>query len=398
MNRVLKLCLILLLSHSMLIAKEDHRVGLKLGLTSIDNEDGWNLENGTFFIDMTYDRQMAIKARVDLGYIGINEDENGGVGSLLQLAGNWIYDIDLSQYNTPLEPYLLAGLGYEHVFDETPVFESHPFAQVGFGARYTLTDRVAMVSEFKALQMFGSSDEDNEFAFMVGIDVPLFVEVIRAPMDKQTRMNPKIVIPQAPQVIEPPQPIVLDSDNDGVIDDLDKCPHTPAGNIVDLNGCTDTNVIVIPEDVPYVENRPKTITDLIVEDPSAFEKKPKITSKTKIGNYSNYKRQNLAIQFKSNSALIKESSKASVKRFANYLKNNPNLVVTIEGYTDNSGIRSKNFTLSTKRAEAVRTLLLTYGANASKIKAVGKGDLNPIADNDTESGRKLNRRIEAVIH
>jgi OOP family OmpA-OmpF porin len=274
-------------------------------------------------------------------------------------------------------------LGYEYVPDDTPVFESHPFIQAGFGARYPLTDRVTLVSEFRALQMFGSSNEDNEFALMLGIDVPLFVEVIRAPVEKGNRSIPT---PQAPQVKQYQEPVVIDNDNDGVIDTVDKCLHTPAGSAVDVHGCTIVNAIVIPQEVTYEED---VATQQKIKSTIPVMKKP---APVKI------KRQNLKIGFESNSAVIKDASRARVKRFANYLKNNPNSIVTIEGYTDSSGQRAKNIALSTKRAQAVRALLIKYGANASKIKAVGKGDLNPIADNDTESGRMKNRRIEAVIH
>ncbi len=385
MTKLLKLSLLVLLSLSTLQAKENHQVGFKLGLTSIDNEDGWNLENGTFFVDFTFDTPTLIKPRIDLGYIGLDEDDNGGVSSLLQLAINGIYDIDLSGNDTPLTPYLLGGLGYEYVVDDTPIFESHPFVQAGFGARYKLTDRFTLVSEFKALQMFGSSNEDNEFAFMLGFDVPLFVEVIRAPVEKNRRDLPEVSAPSVPQVAPYQEPIIADGDGDGVIDGVDKCPHTPMGDRIDINGCTIVSSIVIPQEATYVEDaglQPKV-------KPTASVKKKRTIVKRK--------RQDLKISFESNSAVIKDASKSSVKRFAKYLKNNPNTTVTIEGYTDNSGQRAKNLTLSTKRAEAVRSLLLIYGATASKIKAVGKGDLNPIADNDTESGRKLNRRIEAVI-
>lgn len=381
MNRLLNLCMLVLLSQVVLVAKENHQVGLKLGLTSIDNEDGWHLENGTFFVDFTFDMPTVIKPRIDFGYINIDEDDNGGVSSLLQLAVNGIYNIDLSGYNTPLTPYLLGGLGYEHVLDDTAVFESHPFIQAGFGVRYPLTDRVSLVSEFRALQMFGGHDEDNEFALMFGIDIPLFVEVIRAPVENITRSLPEVSAPKQYQ-----RSIVVDGDNDGVEDTIDKCPHTPAGSSVDVNGCTIINAIVIPQEVTYIE------------DTQLQPKVKYVAPSTKSRIFVNTKRQDLKIGFESNSAIIKYTSKASIKRFASYLKKNPNLAVTIEGYTDNSGQRAKNLTLSTKRAQAVRTLLIVYGANGSKIKAVGKGDLNPIADNETPRGRTKNRRIEAVIH
>jgi OOP family OmpA-OmpF porin len=373
MSKLFKLSLLLLLSASAIEAIEDHQVGFKLGLTSIDNEDGWNFEKGTFFTDLTFDTASIIKPRIDFGYINIDEKDEGKVDSVIQFVANGIYDIDLKEYTeAPVTPYLLGGLGYEYVFDEVPAFESHTFIQAGVGARYRLNDRLALVTEFRALQMFGDSDEDNEFAFMLGFDVPLFVEVVRAPIQNTNTLPAKKT-----RVYE--ENIVADDDQDGVPNSIDKCLHTPIGDKIDKNGCTIVSSIVIPEDVSCV-------------------KKDKEIVPVKKKTVKSLKRKNLHINFESNSAVILASSKGKVKSFADYLKAHPNLSVTIEGYTDNSGLRSKNMVLSKKRAEAVRTLLIKYGVKPSKIKAVGKGDLNPIADNETASGRAKNRRIEAVIH
>jgi outer membrane protein OmpA-like peptidoglycan-associated protein len=420
------LCLLGLLSQSALQAVENHQVGLKLGLTSIDNEDGWSFEKGSFFTDFTYDMPYTIVPRIDLGYINIDEDDKGGVSSLLQLAINGIYDVDLENYgiSTNVKPYLLGGLGYEKVVDATPVFESHPFMQAGIGASYQFTDRVAFVSEFKALQIFGGSDEDNEFQLMVGVKIPLFVEVIRAPLDKNipasnvsvqsaseyqsqpvvkeyqvVQESQAVTSGQVPTIIQgyetsgqeeqvvqeyqAPVASVGDKDGDGVDDSIDKCPHTPKGISVDESGCTViNNSVVIPEEVSYVDD--------------SSSKSSEVKQTRVLANSSSVKRKDLKVSFESSSAAIK-GSKASIKQFASYLKNNPSLTVTIEGYTDNSGQRAKNLALSTKRAKTVAALLVKYGVSASRIKAIGKGDLNPIADNETESGRRQNRRIEAVI-
>jgi outer membrane protein OmpA-like peptidoglycan-associated protein len=267
--------------------------------------------------------------------------------------------------------------------------------------------------------MFGGSDEDNEFALMVGIKIPLFVEVIRGSLDKdipaanvtvqsatQYQSQPVIkeyqvvqdtqvaTAQQVPTIIQEYQAPVLssnDKDNDGVDDSIDKCPHTPAGSGVDESGCTvissysnSSNAIVIPQEVTYSE------------DSSSSSKVSKAKKTRVLKNSSSVKRKDLKVSFESNSAVIK-GSKVGIKQFASYLKNHPNLSVVIEGYTDNSGDRAKNLALSTKRAKAVASLLLKYGVKSSHIKAIGKGDLNPIADNETEIGRRQNRRIEAVI-
>ncbi len=381
MKRIFTLFLIGAFSFSSLQAKDDHLIGLKIGLTSIDNEDGWNFEKSSFFVDFTPDTFTAIKPRIDLGYISIDDRVN----SLLQFSLNGIYDINLE--NSRLTPYLLGGIGYEKVSGEVENFKSHPYLQAGFGLKYPLLKHIFLVSEFKALKILGDGDdnEDNEFALMFGVSVPLFVEVEREP-------KPKILKRQNEIIIENPEPAFLDSDGDGVEDLLDRCKYTPAGESVDVSGCMNSNAIVLPDEVSYIGNDIVTTPTVF---PSFADKKTKITSidtKPIIVN-----RKNLKVNFESSSATILASSKQKIRDFATYLKNNPNKKVTIEGYTDNSGTRSKNFALSTKRAKAVRQLLISYKIKASRIKAIGKGDLNPIADNDTEIGRANNRRIEAVI-
>ncbi len=380
--RIYILFLVVLFSFSSLQAKNDHQVGLKLGLTSIDNEDGWNFKKSSFFADFTFDTFTAIKPRVDLGYINIDDRVN----SLLQLSLNGIYDINLE--NNRLTPYLLGGIGYEKVSGEVDNFESHPYLQAGFGLKYPIIRHISLVSEFKALQILGDDNEDNEFSLMLGVSFPLFVEVER-------EIRPKVLRESNEVIIENPEPAFLDSDGDGVEDAVDRCKYTPTGEKVDAKGCMTSNAITLPDEVSYLEDK-EVATPAVF--PSFAKEETKVTSVvTEVTKPIIESRKNLKVNFESSLAIVLTNSKSRVKDFATYLKNNPNKKVTIEGYTDNSGIRSKNFDLSTKRANAVRQLLISYGVKATRIKAVGKGDLNPIADNETEVGRASNRRIEAVI-
>jgi outer membrane protein OmpA-like peptidoglycan-associated protein len=80
------------------------------------------------------------------------------------------------------------------------------------------------------------------------------------------------------------------------------------------------------------------------------------------------------------------------------MKANPAETVTATGYTDNVGDDTKNLTLSQGRAEFVKTLLAQKGVDGAKVSTVGKGEADPIASNDNEEGRKLNRRVELIIN
>ncbi len=82
---------------------------------------------------------------------------------------------------------------------------------------------------------------------------------------------------------------------------------------------------------------------------------------------------------------------ASIKKFTES-KTDSKIVVT--GFADNSGSESMNLQLSEQRAQFVRQQLLEAGVAAERIAAVGKGENNPVSDNDTPEGRSKNRRVE----
>ena len=78
------------------------------------------------------------------------------------------------------------------------------------------------------------------------------------------------------------------------------------------------------------------------------------------------------------------------------LRQYQDLGLRIEGHTDNTGDDASNKTLSQSRAEAVRDYLVEQGIDASRLEAVGLGEEQPVADNNTEEGRAQNRRVELV--
>jgi len=75
----------------------------------------------------------------------------------------------------------------------------------------------------------------------------------------------------------------------------------------------------------------------------------------------------------------------------------PSKKIVVEGHTDSSGTEQMNLMLSQKRADAVRTYLVSQGVESARISAVGKGESSPVADNSTADGRANNRRVEIVV-
>lgn len=146
----------------------------------------------------------------------------------------------------------------------------------------------------------------------------------------------------------------FDSDRDGVYDYLDKCPGTPRGITVDKNGCP----------VPI----PETLTI------------------------------NLLVEFEFNKAAIRSQYHGEIEKFANFMRAYPQTKTVIEAHTDNIGSENYNMKLSQRRADSViQYLVKNFGIDGNRLSAKGFGFSKPIADNNTETGRQRNRRVEAAI-
>jgi OOP family OmpA-OmpF porin len=142
----------------------------------------------------------------------------------------------------------------------------------------------------------------------------------------------------------PKQVSDMDSDGDGVYDKDDECPETPKGAVVDSRGCW------VVKGVTF-----------------------------------DYKKWD-----------IKEAFNSNLSNIVDILQKNPDMRIRIEGHTDNIGSMKYNINLSQKRAQAVKNYLVEKGINESRVSIMGFGYKTPIALNDTEEGRALNRRAEIV--
>ncbi|MCF6364901.1 MAG: OmpA family protein [Bacteroidales bacterium] len=101
--------------------------------------------------------------------------------------------------------------------------------------------------------------------------------------------------------------------------------------------------------------------------------------------------------FDSGKAILRPESFPELNRLARILTDYKNIRVEISGHTDSRGSESSNQGLSQRRAQSVVDYILTRGVNLAQIVAMGYGESQPRADNNTASGRQLNRRVEAKI-
>lgn len=103
------------------------------------------------------------------------------------------------------------------------------------------------------------------------------------------------------------------------------------------------------------------------------------------------------ILFDTGKADLKPQANENLGKMAAILKKYPENVLTIKGYTDNTGSAAINKTLSEKRADAVKTQLIAGGVPANTISTLGMGPSNPVAPNTSNDGRAQNRRVEVEI-
>jgi outer membrane protein OmpA-like peptidoglycan-associated protein len=103
------------------------------------------------------------------------------------------------------------------------------------------------------------------------------------------------------------------------------------------------------------------------------------------------------VLFDFNKYTLKENARLALAKISGIVISHPGLNLVVEGYTDSIGTDEYNQHLSEERADTVRDFLLSQGVSPQNMTAVGYGKAYPVASNDTNSGRALNRRVELVV-
>jgi len=104
------------------------------------------------------------------------------------------------------------------------------------------------------------------------------------------------------------------------------------------------------------------------------------------------------VLFATGRADLKPEATNNLMALVTFLNSYPNRTAAIEGYTDNVGSDDANQLLSERRAESVRSYLTGKGIGAARLAASGKGEMQPVADNESVTGRERNRRVEVIIN
>lgn len=301
-------------------------IGGQIGHAEMDtdhrHESGNEVLRGTMFggqfgIQPFSNEHWELRLRIEqaeLDVDNISDDETA-----------WWYAMDaLYKFNDGFN-YVFAGPHYED-FDNGSQAGGH----IGFGARYHLTDDWALIGEVQGL--FGFDDSTTDFIASVGLQY--FFGSQAASVSAAT---------------------FADDDQDGVANDVDKCPGTPLNHSVDAYGCT------------------RFYEQAIVKQ--------------------------VSVLFAHDDATVPASAYRSVADIADFMNEHPQLQVVIEGHTSLVGSATYNQRLSERRANAVRQLLIErYNIPAERVNAVGYGESRPLIEPETsvEDAAK-NRRIEVEM-
>ena len=305
-------------------------------------------------------------------------------------------------------PYLAAGYSQMEFSGARVNNKSHGAFDYGAGVKYFLTDAIALRGDARHILYSYNSTTFNNLEFALGVYFqfggisPVVKALTPVPAPVKTVVEPVVVTPQPEIAVSvpafTPPPVAVVAVPVATLPPVIAVAvpvATPAPvTVVAVPAATlpPVKVVVVPVATPA----PVTVVAVPVTLPAPV---------TVIATPAAVKAQTfcanpvvIAISFRPSKAAVKKRHHAELDKVGNFLKEFPHSKVTIEGYTDPDGNKNANLKLSQARADNLREYIIaTYEMDGSRITATGYGSSRPVASNRTESGKKKNRRIEAVF-
>lgn len=363
--------------------------------TLVTFKDGWaaELSLGYLYGNGWRPELSFAYARNDWDAITLTASNGGSVTSAssnrldaLRLMGNLWYELALDRWR----PYLGAGIGLQRseISGDTEADDSGFAYQLGAGLGVALSGQLRLSLDYR----YAVAD-DPEYETANGGTLATEYEAHNVGLSLRYTFAPAQSAAPAPEparIVEPvqtPEPIIrcpdtpagipvgpdncpLDSDGDGIPDHLDECPRSPPGAKVLPNGCALEGDCRKP--------RPGEEVD---ENGCALERSFILRG----------------VNFEFDSDRLTPEARSILNDVAETLQAYPDINVDVEGHTDWIGTEAYNLGLSERRANAVKRYLADRGVTAGRMNPVGYGESRPIASNETEAGRELNRRVELKV-
>ena len=304
-----------------------------------------------------------LEVSFDYGFTKFNGGLNDGMS-----ANNYFMTLNALRNfgpvlkNKRLTPYVIAGVGLGVM--ESGLFDDPVGAlgQIGGGAHYAFTDNLFLRGEVRGL--FNTDPSMANLVVQIG---PTF-----------HFGGAKPVPPPPPP---PPPPVWKDFDEDGVPDHLDKCPTTPKGCIVDKDGCPlDADVDGVCDGL---DECPDTPLGTAVDEKGCPVRPDTVALSWAEG-----------LTFALGSAQLTPQAEGVLDGVVVLANKHSDTMVEIGGYTDSTGSAVFNQRLSEDRALSVRNYMVLKGITPDRLRAIGYGETNFVATNDTNEGMQQNRRVE----
>ncbi len=192
----------------------------------------------------------------------------------------------------------------------------------------------------------------------------------------------------APAYVPPP-----DKDRDGVPDDKDACPNRPEDKdgYEDEDGCPelDNDSDGVIDGLDECQGKPETYNGFKDDDGCPDE----ITDEVRL-----MEGVIPGLVFDAGSGVMEEDGLAELDKLVGILKANPSVRIELFGYGDDREAQGEELeNIAQERADSVRDYLIEQGVGYGRIRAIGRGAIGPLADNETVSGRRFNRRVELKV-
>ena len=305
-----------------------------------------------------------------------------------------------------------SGTNYISTLSLTPRFESQWFGlsspisvnkdELNWGASVRIGP--VFIGSGSILSNMVKKEFSNLDAY-AGLSIPIY-QGERKKKQKKGQPTPAPVAE-----IPAPQPIVLDTDKDGIPDSQDACPDV--AGLAKFQGCPDTDGDAIIDSKDKCPTEPGLakydgcpIPDTDGDGINDEEDKCPTQPGTKSNNgcpeikeeiKKTVERTAKQLFFVFGKATITPNSYPALNELAAIMQEDQSLLLDIEGHTDNIGSDASNMKLSEQRAEAAKDYLIKKGISAERISATGFGETQPVAPNTTAEGRSKNRRIVLKI-
>lgn len=345
-----------------------------------EDGSGLGVEYGYRF-DKNWAARLELTA-LEIDYVNgsSTEDDDSGV----------MFGVDAMYFMADDLLYLFGGIKQQNLD------ENYTLGNIGLGKHWHVTDRVKIITEVAAYQDFDESY--NDYSFKLGLSIPFGgstsssnyanndTGTVDTDGDGVANQNDRCPnTPAGTQVDANGCAMESDDDQDGVMNSADQCPNTPRGAQVDAQGCEikDSDMDGVNDANDECAGTPRG-DKVDAQGCTIFdEEEVSIT---------------MRVLFDSESAVVKQPNDPEIQALADFMKRFGSTSATIEGHTSAPGTEEYNMNLSQARADAFKDVMVNrYGIDPSRLNTQGYGETQLLdTDNDAEAHR-VNRRISVSI-